>query len=44
LFGTFLTLFFPHISVERLNRRVVLQKVAAIIIIFIGGYLLNTSV
>lgn len=44
LFGTILTVFFPHIAVERLNRRVVLQKVAAIIIIFIGGYLLNISV
>lgn len=41
LFGVLLAFFFPKITDESLNKKYLLQKAIAIIIMFIGTYLLN---
>lgn len=42
LFGILLTLFFPHLGSESLVRKHLIQKITAIIVIFIGTYFLNS--
>lgn len=42
IYGVILTLFFPHLGKESLAKRSLVQKILAIIIIFIGTYFLNT--
>lgn len=42
LIGLFLTLVFPHIIKENVEKKTLLLKIVFIIIIFIGGYLLNS--
>jgi drug/metabolite transporter (DMT)-like permease len=39
-YGIILTLIIPRFYKETLNRRILLQKLASIVIIFIGGYFL----
>ena len=39
--GILLTIFFPHLIKEELNRKILLQKILFILIMFIGAYLLN---
>jgi len=41
ILGVLLTLFFPKIIKERIEKKYLLQKLAAIFIMFIGAYLLN---
>lgn len=41
IFGIILTLFFPHLGSEKLTKKSIYQKIVAIIIIFVGTYLLN---
>lgn len=41
--GIFLTVFFPHITMERISRKHILHKFFSILIIIIGSYLLYTS-
>lgn len=41
IYGVLLTLFFPGIAKETLVRRVLIQKIAFIVVIFFGSYLLN---
>ena len=41
LLGIFLTLFFPHIIKENLEKKVLIQKITCILLIFLGAYLLN---
>ncbi len=40
VYGVLLTLFFPHIAKESLLKKHVLQKLAAIVILFFGTWLL----
>ncbi len=41
--GICLTIFFPHISMEKISRKHVIHKFSSILIIIIGSYLLYTS-
>ncbi len=41
LYGVILTKFFPRISVEHINRKYVIQKITAIVILFIGTYIIS---
>lgn len=41
LYGVILTVFFPHISQEKIGKKHLAQKLAAILVMFIGAYLLN---
>jgi len=41
LFGVLLTVFFPHISKEKIVGKHMAQKVIAIFIMFVGAYILN---
>lgn len=41
LYGIILTLFFPKIIKENISKKTILQKLIFIVIIIIGGYLLN---
>ena len=41
IYGVVLTLFFPPLGAEKLIRKNVVQKILAIIVIFIGTYFLN---
>ncbi len=41
LIGITLSLLLPHIAQENLGKKIIVQKISAIIIIFIGSYLLN---
>ncbi len=43
LIGLLLTLFLPKLIKEDLSLRVIVQKIIAIIIIFIGGYILHST-
>jgi len=43
LIGIGLTLFFPHLIKEDLNKKIILQKVFFMLIIFLGAYLLNAG-
>jgi drug/metabolite transporter (DMT)-like permease len=43
LIGILLTLFFPHLIKENLEKKVLLQKIIFILLIFLGAYLLNLS-
>jgi drug/metabolite transporter (DMT)-like permease len=40
IYGVVLTLYFPHISTEKLSRRHLTQKLIAIALMFVGGVLL----
>ncbi len=40
IYGIFLTLFFPHISKENIQKKYLAQKILSILIIFIGTYIL----
>jgi len=40
IFGVILTLFFPKIGQERMERKYMIQKILSLIIIFVGSYLL----
>ena len=42
LFGVMLAMFFPKLTDESLNKKHILQKVIAILIMFAGTYLLNS--
>jgi drug/metabolite transporter (DMT)-like permease len=42
-YGLILTLFFPHISQEKISRRHIVQKLIAIIIMFFGTYLIKKN-
>jgi uncharacterized membrane protein len=42
LLGILLTVFFPKIGTESLLRRHLIQKIVAIVVMFIGTYLINT--
>lgn len=41
IFGIILTLFLPQLGEERIEKKYLLQKILAIIVMFIGTYLLN---
>ena len=41
LYGVLLTLLFPHISQEDISRKSLYQKILAILVMFIGTYLIN---
>ncbi|MDP1743381.1 MAG: EamA family transporter, partial [Candidatus Amesbacteria bacterium] len=41
IFGVFLTLIAPKISQENISRKILVQKMLAIVIMFIGAYLIN---
>jgi uncharacterized membrane protein len=41
LIGILLTIFFPHLIKEELNKRILFQKILFILLMFIGAYLLN---
>lgn len=43
LIGIVLTLFFPHLIKENLEKKVIFQKILFIAIMFLGAYLLNLS-
>lgn len=43
LIGILLTLFFPHLIKENLEKKVLFQKTIFILLIFLGAYLLNLS-
>lgn len=43
VYGVILTVFFPHISQEKIGGKHLIQKLAAIIIMFVGSYLLNQN-
>lgn len=43
LYGILLTLIFPRISKEDLSKKVLFQKLAAILVMFVGAYLINRS-
>ncbi len=40
-YGVLLTVFFPHISQEKIGRRDLTQKIIAIIVMFVGSYFLK---
>lgn len=42
-YGVILTVFFPHISQEKINGKYLIQKLVAIIIMFMGSYFLNQN-
>lgn len=42
LIGIILTLFFPHLGSESLVKKHLVQKIASIVVIFIGTYFLNS--
>lgn len=42
-YGVILTVFFPHISQEKINGKHLVQKLVAIIIMFMGTFLLNQN-
>lgn len=42
VYGVILTLFFPRLGTESLIKRHVIQKVLAIIVMFVGTYILNS--
>jgi len=42
-YGVILTLFFPHSGTESLAKKHMTQKIFAIVIMFVGTYLLNRS-
>lgn len=41
LYGVLLTVFFPNISKEDISKRVLTQKILAILVMFVGVYLIN---
>ncbi|MFA6250488.1 MAG: EamA family transporter [Candidatus Shapirobacteria bacterium] len=43
VYGVLLTLFFPKISQENISKKVLSQKLLAIIVMFIGAYIINRS-
>lgn len=43
IFGVILTLFFPKISQENLSKKVLFQKIIAILIMFIGTFIVNKN-
>lgn len=43
LYGILLTVLFPKISQENITRKVLIQKALAILVMFIGAYLINKS-
>lgn len=43
VFGTLLTLVFPKISQENITKKVIIQKIFAIIVMFAGAYLINLN-
>lgn len=43
IFGIILTVFFPHISKEKIGRKHLTQKIIAILFMFVGAYFLNLS-
>ena len=40
-YGVLLTIFLPKIGFERLEKKIIFQKLLAIIVMFIGTYLIN---
>jgi drug/metabolite transporter (DMT)-like permease len=43
VYGVILTVFFPHISKEKIDGKHLAQKLIAIIVMFVGAYLLNKN-
>lgn len=43
MYGVVLTLFFPRLVKEEIGRKVLVQKVCAIILLFVGSYLLTNN-
>ena len=41
--GLILAIFFSSISEEEINKKILIQKLLAIIVMFIGTYLINTA-
>lgn len=41
LYGVLLTIFFPHISKENISKRILIQKVISILVMFVGVFLIN---
>lgn len=39
--GALLTVFFPHIGKENISRKILAQKRVAILVMFVGVYLIN---
>jgi hypothetical protein len=42
LFGVLITIFLPHIGTESLLKKDIIQKIIAISVMFLGGYIMNT--
>lgn len=43
IYGIILTIFFPKISQENITKKIIIQKIFAIIIMFLGTYLINRN-
>lgn len=41
LYGVLLTVLFPHISKEDISKKILTQKIVAILVMFVGVYLIN---